>query len=167
MLSCGAQAALPGFNAECPGKLDVHADEGGPVYINGKVTTLKKMSETYFEAKGGGVILSIMVNPDESVSVSYTGKHGANGVCSLAKQGASSDEDDSPDGVAKRVCIEAVARTTGRDGSTLSVTDVLTSEAGIGVTVLVPGADAPWSCLADSQGKGKVQGVMYTGKEGG
>lgn len=167
MLSWGAQAGLPGFNVECPGKLDVHADDGGPVYINGKETKFKKLSETYFEAKGSGVTLSIMVNPDESVSVSYSGKHGVNGVCSLAEQGTSSHEDGSPEGVAKRACIDAVASTTGRDRSTLSVTDVVSSEAGIGVTILVPGADAPWSCLADNQGKGKVQGVMYTGKEGG
>ncbi|HDS1139672.1 TPA: hypothetical protein QDZ75_003744 [Stenotrophomonas maltophilia] len=28
-----AMAAVPFFNARCPGGIDVHADEGGPVYV--------------------------------------------------------------------------------------------------------------------------------------
>ncbi len=77
-----ATAGIPLFNYTCPGNLDVHADQGGPVYINGEQTTLKKFSDSYYEAKGANVTLSITTNPDESVSVSYTGPHGANGVCS-------------------------------------------------------------------------------------
>ena len=45
-----------------------------------------------------------------------------------------------------------------------SVTDVMTAEAGVGVTIKVPDADAPWSCLSDASGK--VQGASYTGSEG-
>ncbi|QNL88332.1 Uncharacterized protein PPKH_2918 [Pseudomonas putida] len=74
------------MNATCPGNIEVHADEGGPVYINGKQAKLKKFSDTYFEAKGSGVTLSLMVNPDGTVSVSYTGKGRANGVCELTEQ---------------------------------------------------------------------------------
>lgn len=81
-----AQAGIPLVNATCPGNIEVHADEGGPIYINGKEATLKKFSDTYFEAKGSGVTISLMVNPDGSPSVSYTGKGGANGVCELAEQ---------------------------------------------------------------------------------
>ncbi len=77
-----AMAGIPLFNYTCPGNLDVHADQGGPVYINGEQTTLKKFSDSYYEAKGSNVTLSITTNADESVSVSYTGPHGANGVCS-------------------------------------------------------------------------------------
>lgn len=44
----------------------------------------------------------------------------------------------------------------------LQVTDVMDSEAGVGVTIKVPGADAPWSCLSDK--KGHVQGAAYTGQ---
>ncbi|MGU5756376.1 hypothetical protein [Aeromonas caviae] len=43
----------------------------------------------------------------------------------------------------------------------LQVIDVMDSEAGVGVTIKVPGAEAPWSCLSDK--KGHVQGAAYTG----
>ena len=81
-----ANAGIPLVNATCPGNVEVHADEGGPLYINGKEAKLKKFSDTYFEAKGSDVTISLMVNPDGSPSVSYTGKGGANGVCELTEQ---------------------------------------------------------------------------------
>lgn len=34
--SMEAGAKVPLFNATCGGGIEVHADEGGPVYINGK-----------------------------------------------------------------------------------------------------------------------------------
>ncbi|MES2870741.1 MAG: hypothetical protein V4749_14355 [Pseudomonadota bacterium] len=78
-----ANAGIPLVNVTCPGNIEVHADEGGPIYINGKEAKLKKFSETYFEAKGSNVTISLMVNPDGSPSVSYTGKGKANGVCQV------------------------------------------------------------------------------------
>ncbi|MDX9668450.1 hypothetical protein QMK50_26220 [Pseudomonas sp. P5_152] len=78
-----ANAGIPLVNATCPGNIEVHADEGGPIYINGKEAKLKKFSEAYFEAKGSHVTISLMVNPDGSPSVSYTGKGKANGVCQV------------------------------------------------------------------------------------
>ena len=62
----------------------VHADQGGPIYINGKEGKLKKVNNNYYEARGGGVTISLAINPDGSPSVSYTGKNRANGICSLA-----------------------------------------------------------------------------------
>ncbi|MFZ5675373.1 MAG: hypothetical protein ACOZAM_20645 [Pseudomonadota bacterium] len=79
----GARAEIPLLNATCPGKIEVHADRGGPVYINGKEAKLKKFNDNYFEAKGAGVTISLSINPDGTPSISYTGKGGANGVCSL------------------------------------------------------------------------------------
>lgn len=78
-----ANAGIPLVNATCPGNIEVHADEGGPIYINGKEAKLKKFSETYLEAKGSNVTISLMVNPDGSPSISYTGKGKANGVCQV------------------------------------------------------------------------------------
>ena len=78
-----ASASIPMVNATCPGKIEVHADEGGPVYINGKDAKLKKFNDNYFEAKGHGVTISLSINPDGSASVSYTGKGGANGICTV------------------------------------------------------------------------------------
>jgi len=78
-----AQAKIPLVNATCPMNIEVHADEGGPIYINGKEGKLKKFNDNYFEAKGSGVTISLAINPDGTANVSYTGKHGANGVCSV------------------------------------------------------------------------------------
>ena len=66
--------------------------------------------------------------------------------------------------VATRACLAAVAKQTNVEESRLTVTEVLWAEAGVGVTIQVPDAEAPWSCLADD--KGNVQGASYTGSEG-
>ncbi len=82
-----APAASPGLipllNASCPTGIDVHADEGGPVYVNGKEASLKKFNDNYFEAKQGGVTISLTRRPDGTMDVSYTGAGGANGVCTV------------------------------------------------------------------------------------
>lgn len=81
---CGtAEAAIPLVNAKCPGGIEVHADEGGPVYINGKEATLKVFNKHYYEATHGHVVVSLSINPDGSASLSYTKKGGANGVCTV------------------------------------------------------------------------------------
>ncbi|ODT71537.1 MAG: hypothetical protein ABS75_09250 [Pelagibacterium sp. SCN 63-23] len=76
-------ATIPFFNAECPGELFVHADEGGPVYLNGEEAEFTSFSETYFEAQGGDVTVSVTNMPDGTLDVSYTGPGRANGVCQL------------------------------------------------------------------------------------
>ncbi|MHC2144633.1 hypothetical protein [Pseudomonas sp. 210_17 TE3656] len=81
-----ANAGIPLVNATCPGSIEVHADEGGPVYINGKEAKLKKFNDNYFEAKGNGVTISLTIKPDGSADVSYTGKGGANGICELTEE---------------------------------------------------------------------------------
>lgn len=84
-LAGAANAGIPLLNATCPMSISVHADQGGPVFINGKEGKLKKFNDNYFEAKGSGVTISISINPDGSPSVSYTGKNRTNGVCELSK----------------------------------------------------------------------------------
>ncbi|WP_201096687.1 hypothetical protein [Thiocystis minor] len=74
---------VPFFNGTCPGDIEVHADKGGPVYLNGKEAKLKKINKEYYEATGAGITLSIAIDPDDSVTLSYTGKHGANGICQV------------------------------------------------------------------------------------
>lgn len=81
-----ANAEIPMVNATCPGNLEVHTDEGGPLFINGKEAKLKKINDNYFEAKGGGVTVSLSISPDGTPSMSYTGKGGANGVCEIAEE---------------------------------------------------------------------------------
>ena len=82
--SGSARPRLPLFNATCPGGIEVHADEGGPVFFNGKETQFKKLNDNYFEATGSNITLSIAINPDGSPNLTYTGKHGANGVCTIS-----------------------------------------------------------------------------------
>lgn len=78
-----AQAAIPLLNATCPGNIEVHADQGGPVYINGNEARLKVFNANYYEASRDRVTISIMINPDGTPDVSYTARGGANGVCTL------------------------------------------------------------------------------------
>lgn len=81
-----ANAEIPMVNATCPGNLEVHADEGGPLFINSKEAKLKKINDNYFEAKGSGVTVSLSLSPDGTPSISYTGKGGANGICEIAEE---------------------------------------------------------------------------------
>ncbi|ABY98727.1 hypothetical protein QVM62_11055 [Pseudomonas putida] len=78
-----AHAGIPLLSATCPGNIEVHADKGGPIYINGKEGKLKKFNDNYYEAKGSGLTVSLSINPDGSPDVSYTGKNRANGVCQV------------------------------------------------------------------------------------
>ena len=86
--SGAAQAGIPLLNATCPGNIEVHADKGGPIYINGKEGKLKKFNENYFEAKGSGVTISLSINPAGSPDVSYTGQNRANGICQVKSEGS-------------------------------------------------------------------------------
>lgn len=81
-----ANAEIPMVNATCPGNLEVHTDEGGPLFINGKEAKLKKINDNYFEGKGGGVTVSLSISPDGTPSISYAGKGGAKGICEIAEE---------------------------------------------------------------------------------
>jgi hypothetical protein len=80
-------ADLPSFNATCAGRTSVHADEGGPVYVNGREATLRRFSDTYFEAKEarGDAVVSITTTSGAPM-VSFSGGDGSNGVCRLEWQ---------------------------------------------------------------------------------
>lgn len=171
LLAGQAYAGLSQLNATCPGGLEVHVDEGGPVYVNGKEAKLKRVNDNYFEAKDAksGAVISISKNADGSSDVSYTGKNRANGVCKVAADGsatsaapANSARESHP--AAEKACIAAVAKKTNVNANKLSVIEALGAEAGIMVKVKVPGADAPWACMTDS--KAKPWSVSYTGSEG-
>ncbi|MCP9915759.1 hypothetical protein [Cyanobium sp. ATX 6F1] len=228
MAAGNAFAKVPQFHYVCPGGIDVHADRGGPVWINGREAMVQEFSPTYYEAKGPGTTISISKNSGDSLYVSYTRSNGAHGICSAVPgSGMSSSPSSSgqsakvarlSDGTyqvhvggscrvyynamgrrtiqtpactpslvqqaddsmaqnrppssqptmstvaAEDACLAAVAKTTGVSQNRLSILDVMTAEAGIGVKIRVPGAQAPWTCTSDP--RGRVQGVMYTGSEG-
>lgn len=72
---------IPLFNVSCPGNLAVSADQGGPVYINGKQVKSSAVDDRHFQVKTADTSLSISVEEDDSVTVKYTDKHGASGLC--------------------------------------------------------------------------------------
>ncbi len=80
-----AQANIPLFNATCGNGVEVHADQGGPIYINGKEGKLKKFNNNYYEARHDNVTISVSINPDGSPAVSATWKGGGNGICQLSE----------------------------------------------------------------------------------
>jgi hypothetical protein len=83
LVSTGAFAKIPLLNATCGQGVEVHADEGGPVYIDGKEAGLKVFNKNYCEARHGNVTISITIRPDGSPDVSATWKGGRNGVCAV------------------------------------------------------------------------------------
>ena len=95
---------------------------------------------------------------DSDKPVSYTLKVG------IPASGKSASTSNSGTSAAEKACLAAVAKQSGVSASKLKVIDVMSAEAGIGVTIQVPDATAPWSCQSDK--KGKVQGVAFTGSEG-
>ena len=107
-----ARAAVPFFNASCPGGLDVHADEGGPVYVQGRETTLKRFNDRYFEARdaSSGTTLSISTGDDGTPQVSYTGR----GVTVITNMGAANPQ-------AAALCVRDVARRAGLTDLTIAV----------------------------------------------
>jgi hypothetical protein len=96
---------------------------------------------------------------DSDKPVTYTLK-----VAISAAKPASTSKNNSETAVAENACLAAVAKQVGVSASKLKVIEVLGAEAGIGVTIQVPDATTPWSCLSDK--KGHVQGASFTGSEG-
>jgi len=63
-----ANAGIPFFNATCPGNIEVHADQGGPVFFHGKQGRIKKSQASHYEVEGAGITLSIAIDPDDIVA---------------------------------------------------------------------------------------------------
>lgn len=80
-----AAAKIPTLNATCPTGIEVHADEGGPIYINGQEAKLKVFNDNAYDASHGGVTISLTIAPDGTADVAYTGKGGANGICQVVE----------------------------------------------------------------------------------
>ncbi len=171
-LSSAVNAGIPLLDYTCPGNIQVHADQDGPVYINGKDTQLIKFNDNAYDAKTSEVTISIAVKPDQDIEVSYTGKRGANGICRPAQSQPSNKPlapqkttSQSPESIATEACLKAVAKAVGMDRTQVSTIDSMTTRVGIAVLVKVAGAEAAWSCLSDATGN--VEAVSFTGKEGG
>lgn len=80
-----AEAEIPLVNAECPDNIEVHAEEGGPIYVNGVKAKMQSFNENYYEARRGDVTVSLSITPDGLPSVSYTLRGGADGICKIVE----------------------------------------------------------------------------------
>jgi hypothetical protein len=87
-MTSAALAQLPLMNAECPGNLSVHYDGAGNAYINGNKAQLKTIGENMWDIHDESTTISISLNPDKTVFVSYAGPHRANGICRAALNAA-------------------------------------------------------------------------------
>ena len=82
-LASPLMAHVPSLNATCPTGIEVHADEGGPIYINGMEASVSVENAEYAEASLNGITISLSIGDDGTPFVSYTGEGGANGVCEI------------------------------------------------------------------------------------
>ncbi|MFC3550587.1 hypothetical protein ACFOLC_06105 [Lysobacter cavernae] len=165
-----ASAAISSFNGTCPGGVEVHADEGGPVFVDGRETDLRRFSENYYEARDAksGITLSINRTPDGGTQMSYTGNNGANGICSItpaavmrnapqsgapASEGqsaqSSSTSKESAD-AAVAACKSALALKSGMNSVFVLPISHVPAAGGFEVFLSLKGAQ--WLCTTDSRG---------------
>lgn len=96
-----AQAKIPLFNATCGNNLfEVHADEGGPVYINGHEARLKVYNSNAYEAVYSHTKVGITLTPDGSLLVNYTRPKG-HGECNLVEYDLDSDASACPSDISE------------------------------------------------------------------
>lgn len=79
--SAAGATSIPMFNATCGESVDVHADEGGPIYIDGDPVTTKPIGDSSFEATHNGTTVSVEVFPDSSLEIRYADPEGNHGLC--------------------------------------------------------------------------------------
>ncbi|TMV82947.1 hypothetical protein FGG78_23475 [Thioclava sp. BHET1] len=74
---------LPVMNGSCPTGIELHANQGGPVFINGTEAKLKKFNDNFYEARSGDITISISRNADGTMGATYN-RPGKHGVCTLS-----------------------------------------------------------------------------------
>lgn len=80
-LAAPAEAKVPPFAASCPGRVEVQADPGGRIFINGLPARLKSLGERGYEARQDGVRVSIFVGPGGRLNVSSAVRGMGDAVC--------------------------------------------------------------------------------------
>jgi hypothetical protein len=84
-----AQAEMPLFAAKCPIGGNVDADRTGTVRVGGKVATVERFNEKYYEARYDGVTYSISHDGGgRGLTVSFSASGGRNGNCTISSAGA-------------------------------------------------------------------------------
>ena len=82
-----AHADIPFFTATCPGGVAVHAEEGGPVTVDGVEADILSETKYAVEARRGDVTVVMTIKPDGSLSVTVPQPDGGTGVCLIGASG--------------------------------------------------------------------------------
>lgn len=161
--SLPAFAAAPKFTGTCPMGITVKSNGSGTVRINGKKASVKTINANAWDASANGVTINI-ARDSSGLMLSYTGKHGANGICEVTSSAASSGGSSAAAGTPsedEQACLAATSRETNNGDVTLLGTE--TSEANNTVYVGVGPQRAKWKCLVKN---GKVAEVQSMTDEG-
>lgn len=80
-------AAIPLTDAICADNIEVHAEEDGPIYVNGRETSVKQLDENHYEAfdSESGVTVSLRLKPNGGVDVSSSGHDAMGSACAVAR----------------------------------------------------------------------------------
>lgn len=166
-----AFASPPKFTASCPTGITVKSNGEGRVKINGTRAAVKTFSNKAWEATANGVSIDFGWD-GASLTATYTGKGGANGICQVTSGGtkasgppAGSNAAGDMNGVSpkdQQACLAAVSGKT-KNGE-VGILDAFSSEANNTVIVGVGPQKAKWQCLVKN---GRVAGVMSQTNEGG
>ena len=89
-LATPALANPPKFTASCPTGITVKSNGSGKVRINGTKATVKTFSATAWEARIKGIAIDFGMD-GSALTVTYTAKGGANGICQVTSSAASGD----------------------------------------------------------------------------
>lgn len=164
LLATPALAAnAPKFTASCPTGISVTSNGKGKIRINKQKAQVKSFSDTAWEARISGTSIDIGRDGGE-LTVTYTGKGGANGICQVTSTvdaaGAPADNAGVPS-KDDQACLAAVSRTT--NNGDVQILDRNSSEANNTVIIGVGPDRAKWRCLVKN---GKVADVMSLTDEG-
>ena len=161
-----ALANPPKFTASCPTGITVKSNGSGKVKINGAKATVKTFSATAWEARANGIAIDFGYDGSD-LSVSYTGKGGANGICQVTSSAAAGGGAGAAGNLTlapakdQQACLAAVSNKT--NNGEVVVLDTNSSEANNTVIVGVGKQKARWQCLVKN---GRVAEVMSLTNEG-
>lgn len=82
-LASPAEARVPAFSAACPGRIDVQADNGGRIFINGQPARVRPFNNRSYEARLGPIVVSVNVGPGGRLDVSSRMRGTGNGMCQV------------------------------------------------------------------------------------
>jgi hypothetical protein len=81
-----AVAKIPRLDAKCGDDITVHAEEGGPILIDGKDSKIKTIDENNSEARDHKILITLVIGADGSPALTYARKNGPSGDCEVTDQ---------------------------------------------------------------------------------